>query len=1660
MIGRGAMLSGVFSRRRSLARRGLANGRSRKHYRPLMELLEVRRVLAFTVVDHAVQLPEGDTITLVDDGPGGAVWRYLDDGSNQGTAWRNPGFNDTSWAMGAGQLGFGDGDENTTIDRDFGHAGTSNITFYFRHTFSVTAGQLSQLDTLNFRYVRDDGLVLYLNGQEQFRDNMPAGTVTSSTPANSAIGGSDESTFQSQIIAADDLVVGTNVIAMEMHQNSSGSSDISFDLELLGNITPPGIIIEVDFSHPVDESTLDTSDMTVNGDPAVAFNVIDSDTIAWELPELIGLGPHDIAIAAGAFQSTVPEPIEEFLTDFELSPDPQYVVNHHPRIQPGNAPLIGTPAYTGFDQIDVLWQTMPGGSGVFDSFEVEYRLAGSGDEWMEASSNPQINTGFEGRVVHSASIEGLDWYTDYEYRVTHLRAGVEVQTWQHTFKTRLETGDDTPFSFAAYGDSAFVSSNGGFNSVQSRINAYDPAFSLLLGDTAYGSGSHFEFDARFDPDIAPPAAEWIASHVDYYGVGNHDALTAGGQPARDNFSVPIPEAGVNAYASLPAGEQPEHVYSFDYGDVHFVTFDTNVADNGNGSGALARLTRQLDYVVADLNASSATWKVVYGHHGLSGHTDKTQDPDDIYFQEVVSRLGEAGVDAFIAGHSHLYSWSFPITGFNDENGDNSIGEDEVDFIQDTDRDYDKGAGLIQVVSGVGGRSLRTNSFDAPYIVQGYSDNNSSTGPLPFGFTLVDVTSTQLSLSYIDAATGEIVGDTNGNGMGDPGETFFGKFTITGGPDEDAPTADLASPIDNGPLDTNLAEGELELRAAASFQIQLDDARSGINDSTVTPSSVNVTRDGAPLVEGVDYDFSYDTASDLITISPVGGGNFATGEYELEISPAASPIEDKADVPNTLPTTNFTIDIDISFPTPLESADPQGSLIFNGQVVEQLPGNDDSVQYSIDLTAGQVVNLVARPESGLQPKITLTPPTAGVQMASAAAEGEAAAITGYVAPETGTYLVTLSDALAEAPLQSEDLTASIALSPAVDTFISESSDGGPNASHGSALEMNWDLIADNGGVNQSMVYFDIDTDTLSDFLNTPGATAKLTLNINDPGNNGNLHRITADWLSLGDNVTWNNMPGGAGGIAPGTNAALGSVALPGSLGTHVIDVTSDVLAWASGTANFGWALLNSGTGGVSAQTVESGNGPVLSLNFPIPTSEAEAFTEFNEPALGASSYVAGSGGSQEIGFTTSGSIGSSAGVASFSGNAQYLVHSSNVTVTTDWVDVSNLIDILVGIDVRTWEDSSGSDFEGEDSLRVYVEADAGGSTTQIDLVPLTTGGSPDSLKALDNGQFGAFTNFSVGLDDGLYERVRVVIQAANNSPSERFMFDNIAVFGDGSRSVELEISMNTAVEAESVGGASNDSSATAQDLDPSFAAIGSGSAQRAAVLGTTESGGSDVYSFTLAADQSVTIVATGQEGAAIDGLMLEDAGGTWLAIGTPGSNVGRAIHNFTDEPGTYYVRVVGTDLNDYSLLVLLDADFDTEENSSVGTAQNISGPGSALGAIATAGDVDFYSLEAEQDDTLTVSITTPDLGDPAAANDLTPVVQLLGDDDSLISSDFFADFPSGEISGLAAGSYKLGVQGASGTSGDYLLETVITPAEIVATIEGRHIFYNNSFFDNP
>ncbi|MBI3817067.1 MAG: metallophosphoesterase [Planctomycetes bacterium] len=161
----------------------------------------------------------------------GSLWKYLDNGSNQGVAWRQPGFNDSTWNSGAAQLGYGDGDETTVVGYGPNPA-NKYITTYFRRSFNVANPSL--FTHIGLKLLRDDGAVVYLNGSEIYRTNLPAGPVAFTTLATESVGDLQEFAIYGTVLPASLLLTGSNLLAVEVHQASPTSSDVSFDCELDG----------------------------------------------------------------------------------------------------------------------------------------------------------------------------------------------------------------------------------------------------------------------------------------------------------------------------------------------------------------------------------------------------------------------------------------------------------------------------------------------------------------------------------------------------------------------------------------------------------------------------------------------------------------------------------------------------------------------------------------------------------------------------------------------------------------------------------------------------------------------------------------------------------------------------------------------------------------------------------------------------------------------------------------------------------------------------------------------------------------------------------------------------------------------------------------------------------------------------------------------------------------------------------------------------------------------------------------------------------------------------------------------------------------------------------------------------------------------------------
>ena len=159
--------------------------------------------------------------------PKESVWKYLNINSAPPSTWNASSFDDASWSSGAGEFGYGEGDEATVLVKK-----NPSVTYYFRKKVTISANPAGMIFNLNFKH--DDGAIVYVNGVEVIRTSlMPTGTVTFTTGTTGFLPNSEENKYHSYAIQGSSFQTGENIIAIEVHNQNTSSSDVSFDAELV-----------------------------------------------------------------------------------------------------------------------------------------------------------------------------------------------------------------------------------------------------------------------------------------------------------------------------------------------------------------------------------------------------------------------------------------------------------------------------------------------------------------------------------------------------------------------------------------------------------------------------------------------------------------------------------------------------------------------------------------------------------------------------------------------------------------------------------------------------------------------------------------------------------------------------------------------------------------------------------------------------------------------------------------------------------------------------------------------------------------------------------------------------------------------------------------------------------------------------------------------------------------------------------------------------------------------------------------------------------------------------------------------------------------------------------------------------------------------------------
>jgi hypothetical protein len=560
--------------------------------------------------------------------PRGSTWKYYYNGVLP-TNWVQKDFDDRSWPSGPAQIGWGEGDERTVAIDDPGF----DPTLYFRKSFVVTN---STFQTATVRLVADDGAVVYLNGMEILRRNMPRGAVDFFTLANVNVV-SNENAFVQYGIPSYYLRPGTNTIAVELHQHAAGGEDASFDLELIANIppTPP----EVKILHPVDgsvvpagnnlfiEATASDADGNVQEvilyfDGVAVNSFPDSFAFTWENPPP---GRHTIMATAVDNLSILGDSPLVHVQVGDVSEPIQLV--RGPYLQLGTA-----------TSIVVRWRT----DWLTDS--ILYYGTNSAAPEHVVTYSAKTNE-------HLVGLNGLNEDTLYYYWVGSSE-GVLANGPECHFRTAPT--NDRPVRIWVIGDSGTADAHARAvrDAFLQRFGDKPADVWLMLGDNAYNLGQEDEYQrAVFDTYTYS-----LRNIVLWPALGNHDA---GGE----TFGNPGPY--LRAFTFAEAGEAggtssgTPLYYSFDCGNIHFICLDSFLSDRST-NGAM------LTWLRSDLAMTEKDWIIGYWHHPPYSWGSHVSDTDDREMFEMRTRvlpiLEDYGVDLVLTGHSHVYERSFLLNG--------------------------------------------------------------------------------------------------------------------------------------------------------------------------------------------------------------------------------------------------------------------------------------------------------------------------------------------------------------------------------------------------------------------------------------------------------------------------------------------------------------------------------------------------------------------------------------------------------------------------------------------------------------------------------------------------------------------------------------------------------------------------------------------------------------------------------------------------------------------------------------------------------------------------------------------------------------------------------------------------------------------------------------
>lgn len=357
----------------------------------------------------------GDPIPLIGRG---SVWRYFDLGSEPpevgGLAWCDPDYPDTSWSAGPAVLGFAGAAPQVPVATQTrrwitGTSGPQVDTTYLRREFTLESA--ADITGLVMEILRDDGAVIYLNGVELLRENMPGGAVGYGTWASSVVGNADQTTYFTRLSDAVHLLrPGVNVLAVSVHQANAGSTDKYFDISVAGTPVPYGATVPIHQAGALKARAYEGGEWSPLAEISAELPA-GAPIHSWNFEGAANfLQPSQTAGGAGLTVQPGPQ------TEVVRNTASQDFDSAHLRINNplGAEVVLGIPT-SGYQYIRVEYDTRRSGSGAGEQ-TVEYTT--DGETWTVLQTYPVFDAAPQRQSFNFANIPAVDNNPDFALRIT------------------------------------------------------------------------------------------------------------------------------------------------------------------------------------------------------------------------------------------------------------------------------------------------------------------------------------------------------------------------------------------------------------------------------------------------------------------------------------------------------------------------------------------------------------------------------------------------------------------------------------------------------------------------------------------------------------------------------------------------------------------------------------------------------------------------------------------------------------------------------------------------------------------------------------------------------------------------------------------------------------------------------------------------------------------------------------------------------------------------------------------------------------------------------------------------------------------------------------------------------------------------------------------